>query len=156
MTGAAERIVQHNIRLVCGRGPTVLWRNETGVSEHGWRECTKQAISQLRRGNLSAAIKTLTNPKLSRVRYGLCKGSADLIGLTELTIGPEHVGKTLAVFVAVEVKRAKGGRASAEQLQFLDLVRRRHGIAIVARSPEEVNAAITTATAANALQPEPR
>ena len=131
-----EAEIQHAIRLTCGRGATALWRNETGVSEHGWKQAVGRAIAALRRGNIQAALIALTKPKLSRVRYGLCKGSADLIGLTEVTIRPEHVGQTLGVFTAIEVK-TDTGRVSPEQVQFLDLVTRRHGIAFVARDADE-------------------
>lgn len=36
--------------------------------------------------------------------YGLPTGSADLVGWTPVTITPDMVGKTLAVFASVEVK----------------------------------------------------
>jgi hypothetical protein len=42
------------------------------------------------------------------VRFGLCKGSSDLIGLRSLEITPELVGQRLAQFVALEVKAAQG------------------------------------------------
>lgn len=68
----------------------------------------------------------------ARVRYGLAVGSADLIGCLN--------GR----FVALEVKTAVG-RASTEQRQWLDLVRRNGGFAAVVRSVEEAHAAIARA-----------
>lgn len=70
-----------------------------------------------------------------RVKYGLCNGSADLIGWTPVTITPAHVGKTLAVFTAIEVK-APTGRVDQRQQVFLEAVREDGGIAVVGRDPE--------------------
>lgn len=67
-----------------------------------------------------------------RVRYGLAVGSADLIGCLD--------GR----FIALEVKTAVG-RASLEQRQWLDLVRRHGGFAAVVRSVDEARAAIARA-----------
>lgn len=66
------------------------------------------------------------------VRYGLCPGSSDLIGWRELVITPEMVGQTVAQFVAVEVKTPTG-KATPQQMQFLDAVERAGGVAVIAR-----------------------
>ena len=68
----------------------------------------------------------------ARVRYGLAVGSADLVGCLD--------GR----FVALEVKTPVG-RASTEQRQWLELVRRHGGFAAVVRSVEEAHAAIARA-----------
>lgn len=75
------------------------------------------------------------------VKYGLCKGSSDLIGWVPLEITSAHVGKRLAVFVAIEVKTPTG-RVSKDQANFLAHVAEAGGIAIVARRPEDVDEAI--------------
>ena len=72
---------------------------------------------------------------------GLHKGSADLIGWKELTITPEMVGSTVAVFLSVEVKSAKG-RVRPEQETWKNNVNRCGGIAIVARSAEDAQSQI--------------
>jgi len=54
------------------------------------------------------------------------KGVSDILGISS-------TGK----FIAIEVKSAKG-KASPEQIDFLDKVRARGGIAIVARSLDDV------------------
>lgn len=59
------------------------------------------------------------------VKFGLCNGSADIIG-----VAPG--GK----FLAVEVK-APGGKVSADQHRFIQAVRVAGGLAGVARSPDE-------------------
>jgi hypothetical protein len=57
--------------------------------------------------------------------YGLCKGSADLIGWCP-------GGR----FLAVEVKKP-GGLVSSEQVSFINAVNNHGGIAMVATSAEE-------------------
>lgn len=105
----SEQQIQQEIRLKLSRGRTRLWRNNSGALRD-------------ERGQL--------------VRYGLCSGSADLIGLTQVTISPEHVGQTMAVFTAIEVK-APRGRPTAEQEAFLAMVQHFGGKAGIARSVAE-------------------
>jgi len=100
--------VQNNIRLALGRGPVRLWRNNTGA--------LKDATGRL-------------------VRYGLCQGSSDLIGYRTVEITPDMVGQRIAVFTAIEVKDR--GRATPQQLQFLDLVVAAGGLGGVARSVDD-------------------
>ena len=71
------------------------------------------------------------------IRFGLCPGSADLIGWKSVRITPDDVGKTLAVFLSVEVKTPRG-RATEQQIRWRNTVRKMGGIAVVARSVEEV------------------
>ena len=72
------------------------------------------------------------------VRYGLCKGSSDLIGWRSLTITPDMVGQTVAVFAAIEVKDR--GRPTPEQLHFIAQVQAAGGLAGVARTVAEAEA----------------
>jgi hypothetical protein len=67
-----------------------------------------------------------------KVKYGLCKGSSDLIGWT-LVRCPDG---ERAVFTAIEVKTPIG-RATPEQLAFIEAVNRDGGIAFIARSSQE-------------------
>jgi hypothetical protein len=108
MARSDEQRVQNQIRLDLGRGPVRLWRNNTGA--------LKDAAGRL-------------------VRYGLCPGSSDLIGLRQVVVTPDMVGQTLAVFTAIEVKDR--GRATAEQEAFLQAVATLGGMAGVARSVED-------------------
>jgi len=109
-----EHEIQQRIRLACGRGAVRLWRNNTGA-----------LVDQQRRF----------------VRFGLCKGSSDLIGLRSLEITPELVGQRLAQFVALEVKAAQGV-VSPEQRAFLRLVEELGGVAGVCRSIEQARAVL--------------
>jgi hypothetical protein len=105
----SEQAIQQAIRLKLSRGSTRLWRNNTGALRD-------------ERGQL--------------VRYGLCQGSADLIGIRTVTITPDMVGQQVGVFAALEVKAPKG-RTTPEQDAFLAMVRQRGGIAGVVRSVED-------------------
>lgn len=68
---------------------------------------------------------------------GLCVSSSDLIGWTPIVITPEMIGRTLAVFTAVEGKRPKKN-ATDKQADFISAVVAAGGIAGVARSVEDV------------------
>ena len=70
-------------------------------------------------------VGVLKNAAGIPIRFGLAVGSSDLIGLTP-------TGR----FLAVEIKTSKG-RATTEQLRFIEAVRARGGIAGIARSPAE-------------------
>ena len=113
---ASEQSIQQHIRLTCSTGATRLFRNNTG---------------------------TLRDQHGRPVSFGLCKGSADLIGWRTVTITPEMVGQQVAVFTSIEVKSERG-RLAAEQQQWLDAVLSAGGIAGVARSVEDA-LRITTA-----------
>ncbi len=115
-SSASEHEIQQRIRLACGRGAVRLWRNNTGA---------------------------LVDQQGRFVRFGLCKGSSDLIGLRSLEITPELVGQRLAQFVALEVKTAQGV-LSQEQWAFLLLVKDLGGVAAVCRSVEEAEQLLGT------------
>jgi hypothetical protein len=112
----SEQSIQQHIRLTCSTGATRLFRNNTG---------------------------TLRDQHGRPVSFGLCKGSADLIGWRTVTITPEMVGQRIAVFTSIEVKTPTG-RVKPEQQQWLDAVQAAGGIAGVARSVEDA-LRITTA-----------
>lgn len=66
---------------------------------------------------------TLANARMFTT--GLAKGGSDIIGITPT-----------GLFLAIEVKTKKG-RATTEQLRFIDAVRNAGGIAGIARSVKE-------------------
>ena len=108
-----ETTLQQQIRLALGTRPDLrLFRNNTG---------------------------TLPDPRTGRpVQFGLARGSADLIGLRTVTITPDMVGQQVAVFTSIEVKTPKG-RPTAEQQNWLNMVRSLGGIAGIARSIQDAN-----------------
>ena len=108
----SEQQIQQEIRIACSNGDTRLFRNNTG---------------------------TLKDQNGRPVQFGLCKGSADLIGWRTITITPEMVGQQVAVFASIEVK-TPSGRLRPEQQQWLDAVQAAGGIAGVARSVSDAEA----------------
>ena len=88
----SEHEIQQRIRLACGRGTVRLWRNNTGA---------------------------LVDQQGRFVRFGLCKGSSDLIGLRSLEV------------------KTESGTVSTEQRAFLQLVQQLGGLGAVCRSIEE-------------------
>ena len=105
----SEQQIQQHIRLTCSTGSTRLFRNNTG---------------------------TLKDANGRPVQFGLCKGSADLIGWRTVTVTPDMVGTQVAVFLSIEVKTPTG-RLRPEQQQWLDAVQAAGGIAGVARSVKD-------------------
>ena len=75
------------------------------------------------------------------VRFGLCKGSSDLIGMRSLEVTPELVGRRLAQFVALEIK-TESGTVSTEQRAFLRLVQQLGGLGAVCRSIAQAQAVL--------------
>lgn len=73
------------------------------------------------------------------IRYGVANpGGSDLIGYLPVTIRPEHVGQTLAVFVAIEGK-SDTGTLRPEQRQFLKVVQGHGGLVCVARDESDAD-----------------
>jgi len=104
---SSEQTIQQNIRLALGTRPDLrLFRNNTG---------------------------TLRDANGRPVQFGLCKGSADLIGWRTVTITPDMVGQQVAVFTSIEVKTPTG-RISPEQHAWHAAVNSAGGIAGIARS----------------------
>lgn len=111
MSAPLESTIQADIRKAVGLLSHVrLWRNNSGVLYDGTGR---------------------------PVRYGVGQpGGSDLIGLTQIVVTPEMVGRTLAVFTAAEVKRPKA-KVPQAQLDFLAFIRDFGGIAGVVRSAED-------------------
>ncbi len=77
-----------------------------------------------------------TNGKKSRyIKAGFGPGSSDLIGYATTTITKDMVGKDIAVFTAVEVKKSswnhnkKFNKHEKEQKEFIDRIKLDGGIA---------------------------
>lgn len=70
------------------------------------------------------------------VKFGLVKGSSDLIGWTPVTVTQEMVGKQIAVFTAIECK-TKTGKATDAQLYFIARIWADNGFAGIARNVED-------------------
>lgn len=94
----SEANIQGLIMIALSQAGCLVWRNNTGV---------------------------LKDANGRPIKFGLCKGSADLIGIC-----PD--GK----FLAVECK-TKAGRVSPEQETFIAAVKRAGGRAGIARSTQD-------------------
>ena len=129
--GPSESVVQNLVRGVfCRNGaPTRLWRNVVGMFFRlpANAKCAKCGVSHEQGRNIVGC---------SRVTCGLGNGSADLVGLQQVTITPDMVGQTLAIFFGAEIKRLTG-RASQEQDAWLETIRRLGGAAGIFRSESE-------------------
>jgi hypothetical protein len=64
-------------------------------------------------------------------------GMSDLIGWAPVVVTPDMVGKTVAVYLAVETKSARG-RASEEQKNFVSAVHKAGGRAGIARTDADL------------------
>lgn len=105
-----------------------MWRNNVGA---GWMGSSRR---------LHGGSVLIESPRL--IRFGLCEGSSDLIGFLPITITPDMVGQTVAVFAAIETKTPTGS-ITKKQAHFVDFVNKSGGIGIIARSPEDLNRAVT-------------
>tara|TARA_B100001778_G_scaffold313809_1_gene298546 strand:+ start:700 stop:1044 length:345 start_codon:yes stop_codon:yes gene_type:complete len=100
-----EAYVQNKIRLAVGSGDVRLFRNNTGA---------------------------LMDQNGRLVKFGLCKGSSDLIGFRSITITQDMVGSKVAIFSAIEVKDK--GKTTVDQKNFLNIINNSGGYAGVARN----------------------
>lgn len=117
-----ETIIQNKIRLALAKSGATTFRNSVG---QGW---TGKTVDQ------GQGYITLATPR--PLVAGLCVGSSDVIGWKPVTITPEMVGQTVAVFVAMEIKTPVG-RASAEQLKFIAAAKKAGSITGFPTSPDE-------------------
>jgi len=106
-----ETKIMNTILMALSKAGCLVFRNETAGAWVG---------KMLHR---EAGQVTLTNA--SMVKFGLMVGSADIIGISP-------TGK----FLAVEIKTSKG-RATKEQLRFIEAVNNAGGIAGIARSVDD-------------------
>ena len=112
------------------------------IIKKGWVMTTEKDIERSLILHASQCGSTLFKNNVGKLRdergnivtFGLCKGSSDLIGWTPITITPEMVGKKIAVFTAVEVKKNKFGKykATDDQKRFISAVLNNGGFAGVA------------------------
>ena len=84
-----------------------LWRNQSGMAWQG------EILTK------SGNVLHLRNPR--HLKSGLKNGASDLIGFYPLRITEDHIGKTVAIFWANEIK-TKNDKLSKDQLNFLYFV----------------------------------
>ena len=103
-----ETKIQNLILMALSKAGCLVFRNETAGAWVG--KVLHKDANQV----------TLTDARM--IRFGLAVGSSDIVGIAPC-------GR----FLAVEIKTSKG-RATKEQLRFIDAVNSAGGIAGVARS----------------------
>ena len=105
-----ESDIKQQILEACGQGDVRLWNNPIG--------------------GMSVDDRFY--------RFGMGKGSSDLIGIKRRKIEIDDVGREIGQFIALEIKTPVG-RATEEQLNFINVIRQFGGLAGIARSPREAN-----------------
>jgi len=119
----SESKIQQEIMLALGSRPDVrIFRNQVGFGYIGNAE----------RHGSDVFIRNARG-----VRMGLCAGSADLIGWKTIQITGGMVGSAVAQFLSVEVKNTHG-RVATNQENWMVQVRNAGGLAVVARSSDEI------------------
>lgn len=106
-----ESNIEKAVMIALSKAGCVVFKNEVGGGYVG---------KMLYRDGTSVTLRDARY-----IKFGLHKGSSDIIGWT-------GDGR----FLAVEVKTAKG-RATPEQINFVNAVISKGGVAFFARSPEE-------------------
>lgn len=122
----SESVLLRQLLLASGAMGARLFRNQTGhyiLAQPSCRNC------QAHGRHLSS---------------GLAVGSPDLVGWMPILVGPEHLGRTLAVFVGVEAK-TDTGRVSEAQRRFLTALERDGALVGVARSVADLDALLGVA-----------
>lgn len=122
----AERDLYGALMIHASQAGARLFRNNTGM---GWVGKVKRRIG---------ALLTLENPR--PLHAGLCKGSSDLIGWTQVRVTDDMLGKTFAVFTAIEVKTEESNPPTKEQTAFLKAVKNSGGISAVVKSVDDLAA----------------
>lgn len=113
MTSEAQ--TQQEIRLAASAAGCTLFRNNIG----GYQDASGRWI-----------------------KYGVCNpGGSDLLGWLPVVITADMVGRTVAVFTAIEVK-APRGRATDAQVNFIAAVIAAGGRAGIARSTDDLRAIV--------------
>ena len=104
-----EAGVQTQVRLTMARMGALMYRNNSGAFTDEYGRHVRFGL-----GNDSAQL----NAQIK---------SSDLIGATPLLIQPQHIGQTVGVFTALEIKQpgwhlTPGDKRGQAQKRFLDIV----------------------------------
>ncbi len=137
-------------RVLVGAVPEILADGVTGSEAAGQQRIRLEAPVhgvRLWRNNVGACIDERGN----RIRYGLANESkqmnskiksADLIGITPVTITPPMVGAVLGVFTSIECKRPgwqyKANAREQAQLAWAELILSMGGFAQFATDPRDI------------------
>lgn len=124
-----ETDLQREIQIALSDENTRLLRNTVGF---GWQG----THFTIRDGKLVAGVARA-------VTFGLGPGTSDLVGPHSIVVTPAMVGRRIALFTAVEIKRPKKKGATQGQGNFINAIAELGGLSGVARSIEEARTIVT-------------
>lgn len=120
-----ETRLMQRIQIAASRLGWRLFRNNVGLAWTGTPFRLKEPEN------------TVLLKNARRVRFGLARGSPDLVGWKLVTITPDMVGQIVAVFAGLEIKQP--GRNPAEvQENFIDTLNNAGGYGRVVRSVDDL------------------
>jgi hypothetical protein len=132
-----ESNIMKLIQLAASKLGVKIFRNNVGM---GW-------IGESTRFHAKTPVMCNPGDVLIRnarpLHAGLCEGSSDLIGWTQKEVTPEMVGRPVAIFTALEVKKSERARVTSAQLNFIAQVRSAGGIAGLTSNEQQVHGLIT-------------
>ena len=118
----SEKKTINDVLIEASKRGWKLFRQNTG---EGW-------AGKMFRSPMPCSVRMNPTDVLIRnaapLKAGLCKGSSDIIGWKPVVITPDMVGKTVAIFTAIEVKYGTT-RITEEQQNFVDQVNKHGGLA---------------------------
>lgn len=117
--------------------------SESAIMREAWAAMVAKG-GKLWRNNVGNGVvgpmrwmgRTATVYPASRVQYGLCVGSSDLVGHLPTVITQDMVGRKVAIAVYAEAK-TEDGRVTPEQQRFLETAKADGAISFIFRSPDE-------------------
>ena len=126
----SEHNIMRGIMIAVSKAGARVWRNNVAMA---WVGKSKRFSAPER---IAVGPGDVVIRQARPLHAGLCVGSSDLIGGTQLVVRPEHVGMTLLVFTGIEIKDVDG-RSTPDQKNFCEQINALGGIAGVARSDAE-------------------
>lgn len=125
---SSEGSVQARLQVAAPQQGNSLWRNNAGAATTDDNRHIRFGV-----GNISEKL------------WDKWK-SSDLIGITQITVGPRHLGSTLGVFTAVEVKKPgwkkPQNKREEAQMNFIANVNRMGGLGLFAQDVDDYNRAV--------------
>ncbi len=132
---SAETSLMRELQIEASRLGARLFRQNTGMA---W-------VGKVRRIARTMTVRVNTGDVVisgARPFHAGIAGMSDLGGWVPVVITPEMVGSTVAVYAQVEIK--DGGRATAEQLRWIEAVGKAGGLAGVARNAADLRSILTS------------
>lgn len=130
----SEANVMRHLQVFASKLGARLFRQQVGMA---WTGKIERRIGMVRMNAGDVLLRA------ARPFHAGVTGMSDLGGWVPVTVTPEMVGSTVAVYAQVEVKDAKG-RPSREQLAWIKAVNEAGGRAGIARDEQELCAILNT------------